>query len=313
LSAATHAAEPQTAAAVLLVQPARFGVNAETAASNSFQSAAPPTGDIAAAARREHAALAVTLATSGVRVHVVDGLADDSLPDELFPNNWLSLHADGTVVLYPMLAPNRRRERRADILETLRERYRIARIVDLTDLERRGEYLEGTGSLVLDRPNRIAYACRSARTHGHALARFASELGYEVIAFDARDRAGRPIYHTNVMLTIGTRFAAICSAALIDAAERRRVHAAIAASGRTLIDLDFAQLHGFAGNLLELRATGGPVIALSTAAHATLAPAQREALGGFGALVTADVATIETYGGGSVRCMLTEVALPEKH
>jgi hypothetical protein len=247
-----------------------------------------------------------------VRVHVVDGLADDSLPDELFPNNWLSLHADGTVVLYPMLAPNRRRERRADILETLRERYRIARIVDLTDLERRGEYLEGTGSLVLDRPNRIAYACRSARTHGHALARFASELGYEVIAFDARDRAGRPIYHTNVMLPIGTRFAAICSAALTDAAERRRVHAAIAASGRTLIDLDFAQLHGFAGNLLELRATGGPVIALSTAAHAALTPAQREAHGSFGTLVTADVATIETYGGGSVRCMLTEVALPEK-
>jgi hypothetical protein len=306
-----HAAEAQTAGAVLMIRPAGFAANPETAASNSFQGAARPAADVAGAARREHDALADALSTAGVRVHVLDGRADDALPDELFPNNWLSLHADGTAVLYPMLAPNRRRERRADVLDALRASYRIERVVDLTALERRGEFLEGTGSLVLDRPHRIAYACRSPRTHANALAAFAAALDYAVVAFDARDRGGREIYHTNVVMALGTRFAAICAAAL-PGGDRARVLDALAAGGRTPLELDFAQLHAFAGNLLELAAPEGPVIALSAAALGSLAPAQRRKLEGWGELIVADVATIEAHGGGSVRCMLAEVPLPDR-
>jgi hypothetical protein len=234
------------------------------------------------------------------------------LPDEVFPNNWLSLHADGTAVLYPMLAPNRRRERRRDILAALVDScgYRIDRVVDLTTLETRGEYLEGTGSIVLDRVKRVAYACLSPRTHVAALAELARALRYEVMPFAALDAAGRPIYHTNVMLSLGTRFAALCTAAIARPDERRRVVAALEASGRDVIDLSSAELESFAGNMLELAGAHGPVIALSSAALRSLADATRRALEQYGRLVSADIATIERIGGGSVRCMLAEVALP---
>jgi len=305
------APEPQTADAVLMIRPARFAANVETAGSNRFQTAVRADRDVAQRAAREFDALAVALAASGVRVHAFAGSRDASLPDEVFPNNWVSFHADGTAVLYPMLAPSRRRERRPELLDELRREhgYRLTRVVDLTHLEARAEYLEGTGSFVLDRVRRVAYACRSPRTHDAALAEFGRELGYETHAFDAADRDGHAIYHTNVLLSIGTRFAVLCTRALRDADERRRLVERLAAH-RELIDLDFEQLHSFAGNVLELRAGDSPVIALSAAALASLHPAQRRVLESHGELVAADVRTIETHGGGSVRCMLAEVALP---
>jgi len=307
----TAALEPQAAPAVLMVRPARFGHNAETAGSNFFQRAAVQPGDEAASALREFDALALALVRAGVCVREFAGQRDVALPDEVFPNNWLSLHADGTAVLYPMQAPSRRRERRSDVLAALRDvGYRISRVVDLTKLEESGAFLEGTGSVVLDRTNRVAYACRSSRTHAAALAEFARELSYETVTFDAVDAQRRAIYHTNVLLSIGTRFAAVCTRALGDA-DRRRVLQRLEASGRVVVDLTFAQLETFAGNLLELSGGGGAsVIALSATALGSLSGAQRRALEAQGELVAADVGTIETYGGGSVRCMLAEVALP---
>jgi hypothetical protein len=248
-----------------------------------------------------------------VRVLEFSGQRQAALPDEVFPNNWLSLHADGTAVLYPLLAPNRRRERRADVLDELRGRYgyRIDRVVDLTHFETRGEFLEGTGSLALDRERHVAFACLSPRTHTVPLAALARELGYETIAFHAADRAGRPIYHTNVMLAIGTRFAALCTAAIADADQRRAVVGRLEDTGHEIVELGFDQLEAFAGNMLELRGGRGPVIALSAVALRSLDGAARRTVERHGELVTADVATIERVGGGSVRCMLAEVALPK--
>lgn len=301
----------QTAGAVLMIRPAHFAANPDTAASNRFQSSARTDRDVATRAAREFDGLAVALAAAGVRVHAFAGLRDAELPDEVFPNNWVSFHEDGTAVLYPMLAPSRRRERRPEIVDELRAEhgYRVTRILDLSALEQKRQYLEGTGSVVLDRVNRIAYACRSPRTHDAALAELGASLGYEPQLFDATDRGGHAVYHTNVLLSIGTRFAVFCSGAVRDEAERRRIFARLA-EHREVIDLSFEQLHSFAGNLLELRAGGAPVIALSTAALASLYAPQRRALEAHGELVVADVGTIEKHGGGSVRCMLAEVALP---
>jgi hypothetical protein len=311
--AASH--EPQAAPAVLMVRPARFGHNAETAGSNFFQRAAEPRGDDAAAALHEFDALALALARAGVRMLEFAGQREASLPDEVFPNNWLTLHADGTAVLYPLLAPIRRRERRTDVLADLREQhgYRVGRVVDLTHFENRGEFLEGTGSLVLDRQHRTAYACLSPRTHVAPLAEIGRTLGYETVVFRAVDRAGRAIYHTNVVLAIGTRFAALCTAAIADPAERHAMVTRLEDTGHELVDLTFDQLEAFAGNLLELRGSRGPVIALSATALRSLDGGARRALEQHGELVVADVATIERVGGGSVRCMLAEVALPNAY
>ncbi len=307
--------EPQTAPAVLMVRPARFGHNPETAGSNFFQRVAERAGDEPANALREFDALALALARAGVRVIEFAGQSGAALPDEVFPNNWLSLHADGTAVLYPLLAPIRRRERRTDVLADLREQhgYRIEQVVDLTHFESRGEFLEGTGSLVLDRQHRTAYACLSPRTHAAPLAELGRTLGYEAIAFRGVDRPGRPIYHTNVVLAIGTRFAAVCTAAIADPAERRAVVARLEDTGHEIVDLNFDQLEAFAGNLLELRGGRGPVIALSATALRSLDGGARRALERNGELVTADVATFERIGGGSVRCMLAEISLPSAY
>jgi hypothetical protein len=305
--------DPQAAGAVLMIRPAAFGRNAETAASNYFQSTHAPTAaaTVAANAVREFDGLAVALAAAGVDVHAFAGQPQSPPPDEVFPNNWVSFHADGTVVLYPMLAPSRRRERRPAVLDDLREHgYRVSRVVDLTTLEQQGSFLEGTGSVVLDRTNRIAYACRSPRTADRALAELGGALGYEIVAFDAADRDGRAIYHTNVLMSVGSSFAVLCTAALADPALRRTVVERLAATRHELVELRFGQLHAFAGNLLELRAGSSPVIALSTTAWASLDPAQHRVLERHGEIVAADVGTIERHGGGSVRCMLAELFLP---
>jgi hypothetical protein len=294
-----------------MVRPAHFGSNTETAASNFFQRPSTGLADLEARAQREFDALALALERSGVRVHRFDGQREAALPDEVFPNNWLSMHADGTAVLYPLLAPSRRRERRSDVLATLELLgYRIARIVDLSALEARGEYLEGTGSLVLDRAQRVAYACLSPRTHSGALAAFARALDYEIVAFHAVDGMGRPIYHTNVLLSVGTRFAALCTGAIRDRDERRLVCSHLERSGHELVELGNDELESFGCNVLELGGSDGSVIALSAAALAAFAAPTRRALERHGRLVAVDIATIERIGGGSVRCMLAEVALP---
>ena len=309
--------EAQTASHILMIRPVRFAGNVQTAASNRFQQLndGEPVDAAQAAALREFDTLAERLRLAGVVVHVVDDTSEPHTPDALFPNNWVSFHADGTVVLYPMLAPNRRLERRLDIIETLdREHgFHVSRTIDLTHREAEEKFLEGTGSLVLDRRHRIAYACLSPRTDMDVLGEFAQRLDYEIVAFDAFDAGGAPIYHTNVLMSVGEHFAAVCSAC-IEPSRREAVIRLLESSGRVIVDLSMAQMQNFAGNMLELRTRlGSPVIAMSECARNSLDASQLAALTARGErIVSADIPTIERLGGGSVRCMIAEVHLPER-
>jgi hypothetical protein len=298
---------------VLMIRPARFGSNPETADSNRFQQSDAAPGD-AAAALHEFDALAERLARAGVDVVVAEDTPEPAKPDACFPNNWVSFHSDGTVVLYPMMAPSRRAERRREPIAQLEQAgFRVSRTVDLSPLEARGEFLEGTGSLVLDRATRVAYACRSPRTTAAAIAEFSSALGYRVVAFDALGPGGRPAYHTNVLMAIGDGFAAICAEAIADEARRAAVLEELARPGGEVIEIDAAEMNGFAGNLLALRSCrGDPLISISEAAMKALAPARRRRLERYGAILTVAIPTIERLGGGSVRCMLAENFLPRQ-
>jgi hypothetical protein len=299
----------QSAAAVLMVRPRSFGFNSETAASNAFQLS--PSGDVRDAAIREFDALRAALAHAGVQVLVAEDTAAPPKPDALFPNNWVSFHADGTVVLYPMLAENRRLERRAEIIDLVRAAgYGVRRIVDLTPHEADGRYLEGTGSLVLDRPAGVAYAGLSARTDRAVVREFARALDYESLLFESRDGHGRPIYHTNVFLSIGTSFAVLCGEALCVSGERGAVRDRLEASGHEVVDISVGQMQCFAANVLELAAADGPLLVMSRTARAALAPRQLRVLEKHAALLCVDIPTIERVGGGGVRCMLAEIHLP---
>ena len=301
--------EPQSAAAVLMVRPANFGFNPQTADTNRFQRA---RGIEAAqrAALREFDGLADALRRAGVQVIVACDTPEPVKPDALFPNNWVSFHRDGTVVLYPMLAANRRPERRTDIIETvIREGgFRVTRTVDLRHREADGKFLEGTGSLVLDRGARVAYAGLSPRTDLDVLGEFAQQLDYELVTFEAHaDR--RPIYHTNVLMAIGAHFAVVCGEAIVDA-QRAAVFSRLRAGGRDVVDIAPGQMRGFAGNLLELSGEQGTVIAMSNVAWRALDAGQRRVIESHGGVVAVDIPTIETLGGGGVRCMLAEIHLP---
>ena len=305
--------ERQSAAAVLMVRPARFGFNEQTAASNEFQRRPAGTADAASrAALAEFDALAQSLQSAGVQVLVGEDSPEPVKPDAVFPNNWLSLHADGTLVLYPMRAPNRRLERREALIQFVREAggFRITRCVDLSWHEAEGRFLEGTGSLVLDRPARIAYAVRSPRTDATVLAEFAQLLDYRVVSFDACGSQGQSVYHTNVVMAVGSSFAVVCVESIPDEAQRAAVLASLHGAGREVIEITLAQMQDFAGNLLELATPRGPLIAVSARAWDALLPAQRARLEGIGQVLPARIPTIERLGGGSVRCMLAEIHLP---
>jgi hypothetical protein len=310
-------ATPVAAGAVLMIRPAAFSRNEVTRPTNRFQSG---EDDVApdrtqAVALLEFDACVAALRSRGIDVQVFPGRQTTPLPDEVFPNNWISTHPDGTAVLYPMLAWNRRQERRRDILEQLQkqaEGFRIDRLVDLSPLEDRNCFLEGTGSLVLDHGNRLAYACLSPRTHIDALKEFVRQADYDVVHFTANDGNGHAIYHTNVMFAIGERFAFICADAIPAAEERLRVLTRLERSGREVIQFSIEQLRSFVGNLIQLRAGERRFIALSRQARAALDDTQVEALSRHGELIVLDVRTIEVNGGGSVRCMLAELLLPRK-
>ena len=302
----------QCADAVLMVRPAAFGWNAQTAVTNRFQ-VPPPPCDLQSRAVAEFDALADALAAAGVEVHALADRAEPPCPDALFPNNWVSLHADGTAVLYPMLAPNRRLERRPEVLAELVQScgFRIERLLDLTHHELVGRFLEGTGSVVFDHVSRAAFACLSPRSDFAVLRELCEEIDYEPVVFDATGPAGAPVYHTNVMLAIGSRFVVVCADA-VESGQRQALLERLSAGGRHVETIDAAQMAKFAGNLLELRSrAGGSVLAISRRGFESLAPAARERLAACVQTVVAmPVPTIEDTGGGSVRCMLAEVFLP---
>lgn len=310
----TSTMESQLASAVLMIRPVRFESNPHTAASNKFQGRNPATPEQQQLdAEAEFDGLESALVEAGVRVIQIADTEKPHTPDAIFPNNWVSFHADGTVVLYPMEAPNRRTERRPDIIDTLvtEHGYQVREIVDLSGHEDAGQFLEGTGSLVLDRFNRIAYACISSRTHLDALGDFAQRMDYEVVAFDAVDRDGAPVYHTNVLMNVGEELAVICDEAIQREEQRAAVLQSLRDSGHDVVSLTYDQMDAFAGNMLELRSSdGGRVIAMSEQARKALDESQLARIEANGRIVSAPIDNIESSAGGSVRCMLAEIHLP---
>ncbi len=305
-------AEPALAGAVLRVRPAAFGPNPETAVTNRFQAGGEADPKIVAAARAEFDALATALDAAGIEVMTAADAPDPPKPDAVFPNNWFSTHADGTLVLYPMLTASRRLERRADLVTALARQHgrRIGAIVDLSPWEASGAALEGTGALVLDRVRHIAYVCASPRAAPQPLAQWARLMDYRVEGFSAVGPHGVAIYHTNVMFALGRGFATVALDAIGDADERRRVADSIEAGGNEIIPLSAAQLVGFSGNLLHLEGTRGAIVAMSERARRSLGAAHLARLERHGEIVAVPIPTIERYGGGSVRCMLAEMFLP---
>jgi len=298
-----------------MVRPACFGFNPQTSPSNAFQQN-PGAGDVRQQelALSEFDGVAGALDRAGVAVIVAADSAVPVKPDAVFPNNWLSFHADGTVVLYPMLAPNRRWERREDVVAQVARDggFRIARTVDLSYRESEAKYLEGTGSMVLDRASRLAYASLSPRTDLDVLGEFAQQLDYDLVTFEACDAAGKAVYHTNVLMAIGARFAVVCGEAIVRPQHRAAVFAKLQATGHDIVDISLRQMQQFAGNLLQLAPAGGELIALSTTAWHSLDAAQRRILEGHGSIVAVAIPTIERFGGGGVRCMLAEIHLPKR-
>lgn len=305
---------PQCARTVLMVRPASFYANPETLATNAFQNAvAAPASDTLMAAQAEFDRAADALAAAGVEVAVASADAMAETPDAIFPNNWFSTHADGRVVLYPMAVPSRRRERRPELVAALAARYgwRIESVVDLSALEAEGQFVEGTGSLVLDHGARLAYAALSPRTHAAAVATACRELGYEAVAFHAHDAAGREVYHTNVLMSVGPSIAVLASGMIAPGADLRRVFDALERGEKTLLDISAEQVGEFAGNVLFLDGgREGPLVALSRRAWASLTRPQRVLLERHARPVLCAVETIEHVGGGGIRCMLAEIFLP---
>src|SRR5258707_14970398 len=246
--------EPQSAGSVLMVRPARFGCNPQTAASNAFQQHPTPVAgnDLQAAALREFDGLAMALDRAGVEVLIAPDSDQPAKPDAIFPNNWVSFHRDGTVALYPMLAPNRRWERRDEVLEQVVRKggFRVSRTIDLTHREAEEKYLEGTGSVVLDRVHRMAYACSSPRTDLDVLGEFAQLLDYDLLTFDAADAGGRAVYHTNVLMAIGSGFAVVCGESIGNDAHRAAVLSNLRSTGDAIVDMTLAQMAQFAANVL---------------------------------------------------------------
>jgi len=303
-----------------MVRPHSFRKNEETATNNHYQRdiAQASPEEIIERAQEEFDGLVDQLKAAGIEVVMFDEAEPHETPDALFPNNWISTHADGTVALYPMFAPNRRTERREDVPLVLEHQlgFDVRQIIDFTEFESHNKFLEGTGSIVLDRVNRKAYAALSDRTDARALEHFCDQLDFEPVAFQAFqtvDNQRLPIYHTNVMMSIGSGYAVVCLDCIDSDDERKQVVDAIAQDGLELIAITEEQVNQFAGNMLELTGDEGPVLVMSASAYQSLVPGQIEKLQQHTTLLHAPLPTIETCGGGSARCMIAEIHLPKQN
>jgi len=301
----------QSANAVVMIRPSRFYPNPETALDNAFQQEveAESSDTLTARARAEFDEAVRTLSAAAVKVHVFDDTLAPEKPDAVFPNNWFSTHHDGRIALYPMYTPSRRTERRHDLIASLQQHYRVSGIVDYSPYEERGLYLEGTGSLVLDHENRIAYVSLSRRADRELLEKFCADFDYEPVTFQSSSDDGRPIYHTNVMLCVGTQFVLVGLEMIDDPAQRETVRSRLAATGKTVIALDRNQIANFAGNALELQNGHEKLLVLSVRAASHLTAAQRTTIERFARLLPLSLPTIE-LAGGSARCMMATVHLP---
>lgn len=295
-----------------MIRPVNFLFNKETAVNNAFQVASEDI-DIQNKALDEFETFVAKLRSYKIDVTVVNDTAEPHTPDSIFPNNWISFHRDGSVVLYPMFAKNRRLERKPDVLEKIKEHFKVKRTIDLTAHELENLFLEGTGSLVLDRRNHIAYACLSPRTDAHLLSEFARKMKYKAVAFRAVDKNGHAIYHTNVMMCVADKYVVICLESIPDGSQWTRVKATIENSEKEIIPITLDQMNRFAGNMLQVRnAQGHKLLVMSTQAYQSLTPEQVTKLETFNEIIHSPLDTIEKNGGGSARCMMAEVHLPKK-
>lgn len=300
---------------VLMVRPNYFQFNPETAASNSFQQSMDmeDTYGIRARAIREFDELVLTLKTSGIDVIEFNSDGHPESPDAVFPNNWVSFHHDGKVILYPMMAPSRRLERRFDIIAALEKQHHfmVNEVIDLSHFEEKGHFLEGTGSMVMDYINGVIYANHSPRTSTLPLNKAADVLGYKVFQFVAVDNTGQEIYHTNVFMCIGSGYAVVCLEAVGTKYDRNRLVNSLEAHGHEVMDITIDQMNHFAGNMMELLGIqGNSILAMSENAYRCLTVDQVARLSKYSDIIYSPIDTIEKYGGGSVRCMLAGIYLP---
>lgn len=293
-----------------MIRPVNFGYNAETAVNNAFQVAGNDAG-AQAKALKEFDQFVSLLRENGVDVTVIQDTPEPHTPDSIFPNNWISFHSDGTVIFYPMYAVNRRLERKQHVIDTIRSLFDMKSQVDLSGYESKNIFLEGTGSMVLDRDNKIVYACLSPRTDKKILEDFCKQTGYKSIVFTATDDKGREIYHTNVMMCVADRYIVICLESIADKSERNNVVSAIKSSGKEIIDISFDQVNHFAGNMLQVENKNGEkLLVMSSQAFESLTAEQVKTLTQYNKIIHSPLTTIETNGGGSARCMMAEVYLP---
>lgn len=300
----------QNTSHILMIRPARFEFNSETAVNNRFQSA-DQNADVPKKALKEFDAFVTLLQQQDIDVTVVQDSPEPYTPDSVFPNNWISLHEDGTIILYPMFAENRRRERKQEVMDTLQSKFRVNATIDLSHHELTGKFLEGTGSMVLDRENKIAYACLSPRTDATILQQWCERMGYRPVGFTSVDEAGTPIYHTNVMMCVADSYAVICLDSIINTQEKQSLIQSLEQTGKKIIPISYEQLNHFAGNMLQVQnRSGRKILVMSSQAWNSLSPAQQITLQQLNPVIYADITTIETNGGGSARCMMAEIFLP---
>ena len=297
----------QTTSRILMVRPAKFEFNVETGVNNQFQQQGKQSG-VHQKAVEEFDAFVKLLQDNDVEVIVMQDTEEPHTPDSVFPNNWFSSHNTGELVLYPMFAENRRAERKPEVLDLLRNKLKHEKVIDQTRWEKKNEYKEGTGSMIFDRESRIAYACRSQRTSDNVFEDFGSQMKYEYLLFDAIDKAGNPIYHTNVMMEVGSKLAVICLDVIKTEEEREKVVSKLKETGKIIVEITQDQMMHFAGNMIELKSRSGqPLMIMSQAAKDALTPEQVETISKYSKILAIELQTIETNGGGSARCMIAEI------
>lgn len=302
----------QTTSNLLMIKPVRFDFNAETAVNNSFQQASADQ-QVSEKATAEFDRFVSVLNNAGVQVTVVEDTPEPHTPDSVFPNNWISFHDDGTIFLYPMFAVNRRLERKPHVLSVIAEKFRVENTIDLSAYEQQQVFLEGTGSMVLDRENKISYACLSPRTDIQVLHDWCNKAGFRPVAFTSVDSKGDPIYHTNVMMCIADQFAVICLDSIPNEVEKRTVIETLKDTKKEIIEISFDQMNRFAGNMLQVQNTKGDrYLVMSSQAYNSLTAEQVKRIEHYNPILHSDITTIETNGGGSARCMMAEVFLAEK-
>lgn len=304
----------QTTSNILLIRPAKFCFNPETEMSNAFQIKVDENADsLNKKALAEFNEFAITLANKGINVFIFNDTESPIKPDAIFPNNWVSFHEDGTVILYPMNANNRQAERRPDILEKLKVDFKIKKVLDLSHYEKENKFLEGTGSVIFDHNNKTAYACISPRTDKLIFQELCEYLNYKPAFFKAADENSQEIYHTNVMMCIGEKFAVICLESISDVEERNFISNSLRKTGHQIIEISFNQMKRFAGNMLEIKSKNGrDFLVMSDSAFKSLDSLQKDELNKYVELLPLNVNMIEKIGGGSARCMIAEIFLPEK-